>query len=147
MLSWTLLPFYHLEPITFYLPWKNCLPVALSEIIEFFLLSNFPLISNYIQLLAEKCPQIYTFSLSYQCSKKEEWKDGLQNWYFVTKIVLTYCEKTMAIKKNFWNLRLKAENLQTFCNHKNNIFKQWKVTTVFVIEWFFNLLLDVSHIE
>ena len=33
-------------------------------------------------------------------------------WYFVTKIVLTYCEKkiVLVIEKNFWNSRLKAEN-------------------------------------
>ena len=31
-------------------------------------------------------------------------------WYFVTKIVLTYCEKqnVLVVKKNFWNSRLKA---------------------------------------
>ena len=34
-------------------------------------------------------------------------------WYFVTNIVLTYCEKkiVLVIEKNFWNSRLKAENL------------------------------------
>ena len=34
-------------------------------------------------------------------------------WYFVSKIVLTYCEKKniLVIKKNFWNSRLQAENL------------------------------------
>ena len=37
-------------------------------------------------------------------------------WYFVTKIVLTYCEKKLlgVIEKNFRNSRLKAENLQDF---------------------------------
>ena len=37
-------------------------------------------------------------------------------WYFVTKIVLTNCEKKLflLIEKNFWNLRPKAENLQNF---------------------------------
>ena len=34
--------------------------------------------------------------------------DYIQKWYFVTKIVLTYCEK------NFWDSRLMAENLQNF---------------------------------
>ena len=35
-------------------------------------------------------------------------------WYFVSIIVLTYCEKKIVqvIKKNFCNSRLKAENLQ-----------------------------------
>ena len=42
-----------------------------------------------------------------------------QQWYFVTKIVLTYCEKkiVLVIEKNFWNSRLKAENLQNFWDH------------------------------
>ena len=41
---------------------------------------------------------------------------------FVTKIVLTYCEKknVLVIEKNFWNSRLKAENLHNFWDHKNN---------------------------
>ena len=40
----------------------------------------------------------------------------IENWYFVTKIVLTFCEKknVLVIEKNFWNSRLKAENLQKF---------------------------------
>ena len=34
----------------------------------------------------------------------------LKKWYFVTKVVLTYCEKkiVLVIEKNFWNSRLKA---------------------------------------
>ena len=42
-----------------------------------------------------------------------------QPWYFVTKIVLAYCEKkiVLVIEKNFWNSRLKAENLQKFWDH------------------------------
>ena len=60
--------------------------------------------------------------------------------YFVTKIVLTYCEK------NFWNSRLKAENLQNFWDHLNNLFKQWKVRTIFGNRMLFNLFLEVSHI-
>ena len=42
-----------------------------------------------------------------------------EQWYFVTKIVLAYCEKKCSIvrEKNFWNSRLKAENLQNFWDH------------------------------
>ena len=40
--------------------------------------------------------------------------------YFVNKIVLTY----------FWNSRQKAENLQKNWDHKNNLFKQWKVRAI-----------------
>ena len=51
------------------------------------------------------------------------------DFQLVTKIVLTYCEKKL-IEKNFWNWRLKAENLQNFWDHQNNLFKQWKVRTI-----------------
>ena len=34
------------------------------------------------------------------------------------------------IEKTFWNSRLKAENLQNFWDHLNNLFKQWKVRTI-----------------
>ena len=40
-------------------------------------------------------------------------------WYFVAKIVLTYCEKkiVLVIEKHFWNSRLKPENFQNFWDH------------------------------
>ena len=40
-------------------------------------------------------------------------------WYFVSKIFITYCEKKLFywLRKNFWNLRLKAENLHNILNH------------------------------
>jgi hypothetical protein len=34
-----------------------------------------------------------------------------KQWYFVSKNFQTYCEKK-SFQKNFWNSRLKAENLQ-----------------------------------
>ena len=36
----------------------------------------------------------------------------------------------LVIEKNFWNLRLKAKNLQK--DHQNNLFEQWKDRTFFV---------------
>ena len=36
----------------------------------------------------------------------------------------------LVIEKNFWNSRLKAENLQNFWDHLNNLFKQWNVRTI-----------------
>ena len=33
-------------------------------------------------------------------------------------------------RKTFANLKLKAENLQKFWNHLNNLFKQWKFKTI-----------------
>ena len=37
----------------------------------------------------------------------------------------------LVIEKNFWNSRLKAENLQNFWDHLNNLFKLWNVKTIF----------------
>ena len=36
----------------------------------------------------------------------------------------------LVIEKNFWNLRLKAENVQKRWDHLNNLFKRWKVRTI-----------------
>ena len=51
----------------------------------------------------------------------------------------------LLIEKNFWNSRLKAENLQKFWDYKNNLFEQWKVRTIFATECFLNLFLEVSQ--
>ena len=37
----------------------------------------------------------------------------------------------LVVEKNFWSLRLKAENLQKFSDHWNNFIKQWKVRIIF----------------
>ena len=49
----------------------------------------------------------------------------------------------LVIEKNFWNSRLKAEKLQNFWDHLNDLFKQWKVRT----ECFLNLFLEISQIS
>ena len=36
----------------------------------------------------------------------------------------------LVIEKNFWNSRLKVENLQNFWDHLNNLFKQSKARTI-----------------
>ena len=61
-------------------------------------------------------------------------------WYFVSKIVLTYCEQkiVLVIQKNVWHSRLKAENLQKIWD-KEKIF--------FETECFFNLFLEVSQVK
>ena len=45
----------------------------------------------------------------------------------------------VVIEKNFWSLRLNAENLQIFRDHYNNLLKQWKVNTIFETWYFFKL--------
>ena len=60
---------------------------------------------------------------------QDKWK-----MVFCFQIFLAYCEKKIdrLIEKNFWNSRLNAEYLQTFWDHKNNLFKQWKASTITV---------------
>ena len=43
----------------------------------------------------------------------------------------------LVIEKNFWSSRLKAKNLQKIWDHLNNLFKQWKVRTIFAIRMLF----------
>ena len=52
---------------------------------------------------------------------------------------LLWEEIALVIKKNFWNLRLKAENLQNFWDHENNLFQQWKFRTIFGDRMIFKL--------
>ena len=70
------------------------------------------------------------------------WKRGypyIMSFCFFTTMVFCYqnCSDllweiiVLVNEKNFWNLRLKAENFQNFWDHLNNLFKQWKVRTIF----------------
>ena len=69
------------------------------------------------------------------------WKSW-KKLYFVNKIVLTDCVKkiVLVIEKNFWNSRLKGENFQNFWHNLNNLFKQWKVRTIFGNRLLFKLV-------
>ena len=65
-------------------------------------------------------------------------------WYFVTKIVLTYCEKkiVLVIEKNFWRPRIcKIFEITRTIYSNSESSEQFSVT-----ECFFNLFLEVSHI-
>ena len=76
-------------------------------------------------------------------SSGQKWK-----WYFVTKIVLTYCEKNCSSNWDFlfeirgWRLRI--------CKHfeiTKTIFSNSERSEHFLVtECFFNLFLEVSHI-
>ena len=60
----------------------------------------------------------------------------MSDYGFKLSLVLVFCyqnssdllweKNVLVIEKNFFNSRLKAENLQKFWHHKNNLFKQWK---------------------
>ena len=53
-----------------------------------------------------------------QRRKRKSWK-----WYFVSKILPSSCEgkNVLVIEKNFWNLRLKANNLKFFSNSERSV--------------------------
>ena len=52
-------------------------------------------------------------------------------FYYQNCSDLLWDKIVLVIEKNFWNSRLKAENFQKFWDHWNNLFKQWKVRTIF----------------
>ena len=58
----------------------------------------------------------------------------VEYWHFVSKIILTCCEKkiVLVIQKNFWNSRLKAENLQKFFWITRTIFFSQQVRIILV---------------
>ena len=43
---------------------------------------------------------------------------------------LLWEKNAQVINKNFWNSRPSASNFQTFWDHLNNLFQQWKVRTI-----------------
>ena len=59
------------------------------------------------------------YTKQYSCVEKSvNVFDKTSKWYFVSKIVLTYCEKNCSSdRENLWNSRLKPENLQKFWDH------------------------------
>ena len=60
-------------------------------------------------------------------------------WFFYENCSEILWEKIVLSsdrKKEIWNSRLKAKNFQKFWDHKNNLFKPWKVRTVLVTECF-----------
>ena len=61
-------------------------------------------------------------------------------WQCVRKICTSDQEKKMRFKLN-------AKNLQKFWDYKNNLFEQWKLRTIFEIEGFNNLFLEVSQVK
>ena len=69
---------------------------------------------------------------------------------------ILFKEIVLLFRKSYWpsflrkkccsdreDSRLKIVNLQTYLDPWNNLFKQWKVRTIFETENFYNLLLDV----
>ena len=77
----------------------------------------------------------HTWSLKF-----DAWIFSNVMWYFVTKIVLTYCEKKLLVlEKNFWNSRLKAKNLQKLFEITRTIYLKSERSKQFLVtEGFFN---------
>ena len=90
-----------------------------------------------------------------QCQYKNLWASFLSFPWNLQIAEMVFCyqncsdplweKNILVIKKNFWNSKLKAENLQNVWDHKNNLFEQWSFITIFETECFFNLFLEVSH--
>ena len=86
---------------------------------------------NYIPIQKEKQSTFSKETIDNVNFSKSYWlQAGELFWFGVKKLVFCYqnCsdllwEKiVLVIKKNFWNSRLKAENLQHFWDHWNNFF-------------------------
>ena len=70
-----------------------------------------------------------------------KWHADCRPWPTIKSQTMVFCyqncselpweKNVLVIEKNFWNSRLKTENLQSFWDHKNNLFKQWKVKIIF----------------
>ena len=89
-----------------FLPISSCLYLCAQR---FFHKETFLLINKLLHEIYTRLFFFHTKILLSIISRK---------WYFVTKIVLTYYEKKLfVIEKNFWNSRLKAENLQNVWDH------------------------------
>ena len=121
----------------------NCLDISSCQ---FFFLSKGPWLE--VSDLKDGVLSHYKWHFVGHPKVTSRWENPVMDWYFVSNIVLTYCEKknVLVIEKNFWNLRLKAENLQKKLDHQNILFEQWKVRPIFGTECFFNLFLEVSQI-
>ena len=84
--------------------------------------------------------------LLFQLNVQSKHLDFSNKWYFVTKNVWQLWEKNvLVIEKIFWNSRLKAENLQKLWYHLNNLFKQWKVWTIFGNRMLFTLFQSAPN--
>ena len=69
-------------------------------------------------------------------------KNKSRNGILLPKLFLPSVRKiALVIKKKIWNSRLKAENLQNFWYHQNNLLERWKVRTIFETKWFFQFVL------
>ena len=73
---------------------------------------------------------------------------NIHQWYFVTKIFLTYCEKkiVVVIKKNFWNWGSRPRICKNFKIPRTIYSNSERSEQFLVTECFFNLFLEVSHI-
>ena len=60
---------------------------------------------------------------------------------------LLWEKNALVIEKNFWNWRLKAENLQNFWDQKTTYSNNERSEQFLVTECFFNLFLEVSQIQ
>ena len=72
----------------------------------------------------------------------------IKKWYFVSKIVLTYCEKKMfkGLRKTFEIRGWRQEFPNILRSIEKFIQTEKGISTIFETEWFFYLFLEVSQI-
>ena len=87
--------------------------------------------------------KIYIFFCLCLSQKCKTWK-----WYFVTKIVVTYCEKKLflVIEENIWNFEAEGREFANFEITRTIYSNSERSEQFLVAESFFNLFLEVSHI-
>ena len=77
------------------------------------------------------CRKIQFFKQMFFCLAILKEITGIMVFCYQNCSDLLWEKIVLVIEKNFWNSRLKAKNLQNLWDHSNNLFKQWKVKTVF----------------
>ena len=76
----------------------------------------------------KKLQEYHLLSVNFRKSVKKGFGNGILLPKFFWPTVRKNCPSD---RDFFLNSRLKAENFQTFWDHKNNLFEQWKVITIF----------------
>mgnify|MGYP007086847449 CR=1 FL=1 len=144
IIFWRSIFYFHQNFVWFWFYW-NVLKILTN--VFWILLKNLwhillTFFTQKCQTLAKKC-HILQFILGKTLQIALQQFLFVKNGILLPKLFWLSMKKkiVLVIEKNVWNSRLKAENLQTFWDPKNNLFKQLLVT-----KCFFNMFLEVSHI-
>ena len=132
----------HFTEVVHVVTWNTVLRID-----DFFCLTNFGL--GHTVFLIFKLSDHMIQPILYPKTQNKKWPNFLIEMVFcyLNCSDLLWEKIVLVIEKTFWNSRLKAENLENFWDHLNNLSKQWKVRTISGSRMlFFNMFLEVSHI-